>query len=145
MSERPDADVVADELQGELRDLLCLAVVGDHVRWVVTGDGAAKLAEWLVEATVQWRAWADEMAKRLVRLGVAPDGRVRSLAKDIPLNWMPDGWLRADEAQRLLAGRLGTVMDSARYRRSQVTDEDMVRLFDAVCSGLEAQERARTR
>jgi hypothetical protein len=28
------------ELQGQLRDLLTLAVVGDHVRWVLTGDEA---------------------------------------------------------------------------------------------------------
>ncbi|MDQ3401071.1 MAG: hypothetical protein M3470_08720 [Chloroflexota bacterium] len=137
-------DVTADELQEELRDLLCLAVVGDHVRWVATGEEAAELAEWLVDATARWRSWADEMAKHLVALGVAPDGRVRSLAKDIPLNWVPDGWLPVDEARRLLADRLRAVAGSANYRRSQASDPDIVRMFDAVCSGLEAQTRAQT-
>ena len=27
-------DLATGELQDQLRDLLCLAVVGDHVRWV---------------------------------------------------------------------------------------------------------------
>jgi starvation-inducible DNA-binding protein len=143
VTERCDQSAAAGELQRELRDLLCLAVVGDHVRWVVTGDEAAELAEWLANAVPGWRAWADQVAKHLVRLGVAPDGRVRSLAKDIPLSWVPDGWLRADEAGRLVADRLRTVAGWVRHRRSHATDADVAQLLDAVCVGLEAQVRAR--
>jgi len=137
--ERNDRGAAADELQRELRDLLCLAVVGDHVRWVLTGDGAAALAEWLADAATQWRAWADRVAASLVGLGVAPDGRVRSLAQDIALNWVPDGWLGAEEARRLVADRVGAVAGAAGYRRSQATDADIVRVLEAVRSGLEAQ------
>lgn len=72
--------------QEELRDLLCIAVVGDHVRWGLTGDDITEFAQWLSGATGQWRAWADQVATRLVALGVAPDGRVRSLAKDVAFN-----------------------------------------------------------
>jgi starvation-inducible DNA-binding protein len=136
--ERIDQDLTAIELQAELRDLLCLAVVGDHVRWAATGDDAAELAEWLTDAVARWRALADQMAKHLVTLGVAPDGRVRSLAQDIPLNWVPDGWLRADEARRLMTDRLHGVAGKAEYRRSQAADADTARLFDAVCEGLES-------
>lgn len=137
MTELLDQGLAADELQRELRDLQCLAVVGDHVRWVLTGDEAAELAEWLTDAVARWRALADQVAKHLVTLGVAPDGRVRSLAKDIPLNWVPNGWLRADEAHRLVADRLRVVAGWARYRLSQAADPDTVQLLDAVCSGLE--------
>lgn len=143
MIERWDQGATADELQHELRDLLCLSVVADHVRWVTTGDEAAELSDWLADAVVQWRAWADQVAKHLVTLGVAPDGRVRSLAKDIPLNWVPDGWLPADEARRLVADRLRTVASWARHRRSQATDPAVTQLLDAVCEGLEAQLRVR--
>jgi starvation-inducible DNA-binding protein len=127
----------AEDLQEELRDLLSLAVVGDHIRWVLTGDDATVLGEWLADAVPQWRALADQVAKHLLRLGVAPDGRLRSLAKDIPFNWVPDGWLPADEARRLVTTRLRTVGEWARYRRSQATDPDTMKLFDAVCSSLE--------
>jgi starvation-inducible DNA-binding protein len=125
------------DLQAELRDLLSLAVVGDHVRWVLTGEGTAELAAWLAEATVRWRALADRVAQQLVTLGVAPDGRVRSLAQDIPLNWVPDGWLRVDEARRLIAVRLHVVAGWAGQRRLQATDADIVRLLDAVSAELE--------
>lgn len=130
------------ELQGLLRDLLCLAVVGDHVRWVLAGDGCEALADWLGEATAEWRSRADEVAKHLVKLGVAPDGCVRSLAKDIPIQWVPDGWLGRDDARRLIADRLRTIAEWARYRRSQATAPDTVRLLEAVCVGLEAQAHA---
>ena len=128
-----------DELQGELRDLLCLAVVGDHVRWVLADQDTAELAGWLREAATQWREWADRVARQLVALGVAPDGRVRSLAKDIPSNWVPPGWLRSGEAHRLLAERLGTVCRWAHYRRSQALSPGTVHLLDGVCSALDAK------
>jgi hypothetical protein len=45
-------------LQQELRDLLCLAVVGDHVRWVLVDDDS-ELAEWLADVVPEWRALAE--------------------------------------------------------------------------------------
>jgi starvation-inducible DNA-binding protein len=137
-----DHDRVAEELQGQLRDLLSLAVVGDHARWVLVGEDATEVGEWLADATPQWRALADRVAKRLVAIGVAPDGRLRSLAKDISLHWVPDGWLPADEARRLLADRLRMLADWACYRLSQATDPETETLLDTVCSTLKAQANA---
>ena len=130
---------ITNELQGELRDLLCLAVVGDHVRWVLAGDEVAELTQWLADAAGQWRTWADQVAKRLVVLGVAPDGRVRALAKDVPWNWVPDGWLQLDEARQLVGDRVSRVAGWARDRRSQVADPETAQLLDVVCTGLESQ------
>jgi starvation-inducible DNA-binding protein len=126
----------ADELQRELRDLLCLAVVGDHLRWVLVDDDG-ELAAWLADAVPAWRALADQVAERLVALGVPPDGRVRALAADIPLNWVPDGWLSREQTERLLADRLHAVSSWARLRRSHASDGDTVQLLEAVAAGLE--------
>ena len=145
MTAGPHEGLAVRELQGQLRDLLSLAVVGDHVRWVLAGDGSEELADWLAEATAEWRSWADQVAKHLVTLGVAPDGRVRSLAKDIPIRWVPDGWLGRADARRLVADRLDTSAEWARYRRSQATAPDTVQLFDAICVGLDAQAQAWSR
>lgn len=60
MTRRPDRAAAAGELQEELRDLLCLAVAGDHIRWVLAGEGTAELAGWPREAVAQWRVWADQ-------------------------------------------------------------------------------------
>jgi hypothetical protein len=76
--EGPIQGLDTSEMQAELRDLLCLAVVGDQLRWMVAGDESAELVDWLAEATAQWRGWADQVAKHLVSLGVPP---VRALAK----------------------------------------------------------------
>lgn len=127
----------AADLQEELRDLLCLAVVGDHIRWVLVDDDG-ELAEWLADAVPEWRALADRVAERLVALGVPPDGRVRSLAEDIPLNWVPNGWLEREQAERLLADRLRVVSSWARLRRSQASDGETAQLLEAVAAGLES-------
>jgi hypothetical protein len=125
-----------NELQRQLRDLICLAVVGDHVRWVLRND--AELGNWLAEAIGKWRLWADRVATQLAAAGIAPDGRVRSLVKDLPLNWVPDGWLSGDDARGLIAERLALVAEWARYRHSEAKDADR-ELLDLVAAGLEAQ------
>jgi hypothetical protein len=127
-------------LQRQLRDLICLAVVGDHVRWVVTDDD--ELVDWLAHATGEWRGWADRVAKQLIASGVAPDGRVRSLALSISLNWVPAGWLSADKAQRLVSDRIAVVAGSARSRHSHAHGAD-AELLEFVSEGLEAQQLAR--
>jgi hypothetical protein len=128
------------ELQRELRDLICLAVAGDHVRWVLAEDD--ELGDWLAQAAGQWREWAEQVAAQLVASDVAPDGRVRSLAKDIPLNWVPEGWLSRSDARHLIVARLTLVADWARHRHSQAKGAQ-AELLDRVASGLEAQLRAR--
>jgi starvation-inducible DNA-binding protein len=134
--------LAVEELQEELRDLLSLAVFCDHVRWVLVGDEAAELDEWLADAIPQWRALADRVARHMVTLGVAPDGRVRSLAKDITAHWVPKGWLRSDEAGRLVAHRLGAMAGWACYRQSQATNPETVQVLGAVCSTLDLQADA---
>ena len=133
---------VGDELQEELRDLLCLAVVGDHVRWVLAGNEVGEFADWLADAGGRWRDWADQVAKRLIELGIPPDGRVRSLAKDVPINWVPDGWLQLNDAQRLMVDRLRRLAGWAVDRRSLVTDPETLQLLSLVSSGLETQASA---
>jgi hypothetical protein len=122
------------ELQQELRDLLCLAVAGDHLRWVVVGDDG-ELDRWLSDAVAHWRALGDGVAAHLVARGIPPDGRVRSLAQDVHLNWVPEGWVPAAEARLMLDQRLRTVAGWARLR-AQTADPDSARVLGAVCESL---------
>jgi hypothetical protein len=138
MSARIDRPGEEGELQQELRDLICLAVVADHVRWVLTDDD--EFGEWLADAAAQWREWADRVATQLAASRVAPDGRVRSLVRDIPWNWVPDGWLTGEKGRRLIAQRLALVAEWASYRHSEAEGTDR-ELFDLVATGLQAQLR----
>ena len=70
--EGPLASGTVSELQQELRDLLCLAAAGDHIRWVLAGEGTAELARWLHEAAGQSRR-----SKRDVKRGPASAHTVR--------------------------------------------------------------------
>ena len=115
-----DTPDMSGPLQEQLRDLAALAVVGDHVRWVLRGPGAPALAGWLAGAAGAWRAEADGVARAMAEAGIPPDGRIRSLARDIPWNWVPDGWLDADSARRLMGDRLGQL---ANWTRSRLADD----------------------
>ena len=124
-------------LQEQLRDLACLAVVGDHVRWVLRGPGATELAGWLAATVSAWRSDADTVARAMVQAGVAPDGRVRSLARDIPWSWVPEGWLDADQGRALLRDRLSRMATWTRARQEQAGPGEP--LLGGIVTRLEAQ------
>lgn len=125
-------------LQEQLRDLAALAVVADHVRWVLRGPGAPALARWLATAAGTWRAEADAVARAMAESGIAPDGRVRSLARDIPWNWVPDGWLEADAARRLMGDRLRRLVDWTRSRLAEDAGLAHGPLLERILARLEA-------
>ncbi|HET6966166.1 MAG TPA: hypothetical protein VFH58_15425 [Acidimicrobiales bacterium] len=124
-------------LQEQLRDLAALAVVGDHVRWVLRGPGAPALAERLAEAAGAWRAEADAVARAMADAGIPPDARIRSLARDIPWNWVPDGWLDADAARGLIGDRLGRLADWTRSRLQEGADPAHGPLLERILARLE--------
>jgi starvation-inducible DNA-binding protein len=139
MDGEPREATIGRELQAELRDLLALTVVGDHVRWIATGDNGRVLAQWLSDAVTCWRTWADRIATHMVSLGIAPDGRARALAEDVPWNWVPGGWLEGREAHRLVRERLTKVANWAHSRRSLLGDPEAAQLLGVLCSDLDAQ------
>jgi hypothetical protein len=75
----------------------------------------------------------------MVRQDTPPDGRVRALALDIPLNWVPDGWLRTSEALDLMQDRLRRLAAWTEARRSASTGGEDRALLGEVHGGLEAQ------
>lgn len=132
----------SDDVQEELRNLLRLAVVGGHVRWVLKGEGSSDLAAWLWEAVSQWRAWAEVLAERMVQVDVVPDGRVKTLARDITRQWVPPGWLSVGDARNLLVIRLSELIERTKVCGAlTAADEDRSQLADLE-SGLEVQRRA---
>ena len=141
MNDRSARVIDPQGLQEVLRDLLRLAVVGDHVRWVVVGEGRSEFANWLREAVPQWRDWAEQLAAHMTRLDIAPDGRVKTLARDITRQWVPAGWLTTAEARGLLAPRVDELIKWVEARRLMVTGGDDTSSLAELESGLRAQLR----
>ena len=141
MNQRSGSEAI-DPIQETLRDLACLAIVGDHVRWVLRGGDPAGFAAWLTVSTAKWRAWSDRVAAHMAHQDTPPDGRVRALARDIPWNWVPDGWLSTSEAVDLMQDRLRRLAEWAEARRSASTAREDEALLGEVQAGLEAQLEA---
>lgn len=67
-------------LQAQLLDLLELVLVGQHMRWTLTGPRAEQLRARLGEMVEAWRSWAEVAAGQMVDNGTPPDGRLGTLA-----------------------------------------------------------------
>ena len=141
-SEATDKERRAQALQDQLRDLLCLAVVGDHLRWVLRGDRTEALASWLRTGTDRWRRGADVVATQMRELEAAPDARVRALARDIPFNWVPEGWMSGSDARRLMADRLKRVVAWTAARASAAAAGNDQNLFRQLADDLGDQSKA---
>lgn len=137
------ASIAATEgLQEVFRDLLRLAVVGDHARRAIRGEGSSEVAEWLRVAVPQWRDWAEVLARHMTNVDIAPDGRVKTLARDITRQWIPAGWLTVRDATNLLATRLTELVMWTHALQSTTAGSEEACSLAEIESGSRAQLRA---
>lgn len=130
MSREPHAATIGRELQGEPTDPRALAVVSDH-------DDGRMLAQWLSASGAGWRTWADRIAGHVVSLGIAPNGRARALAEDVPWNWVPPpgAWMATRRA-----GWSGIVWPKSRAGRAA---DDLSLVLQRLCGSWSACAPAR--
>ena len=134
---------VGDDLQEELRDLLCLAVVGDHVRWVLNGERRYGIrAVRLVDAG-------------LTMAGMGRPGRTAANNAGCPSRWSgaltgkgcsnelgPRRMAPTQRGQRLMGDRVNKLAGWALDRRSRTADPETLQLLSVPSSGLETQAAA---
>ncbi len=82
------------------------------------------------------------LAQDMTRLDIAPDGRVKTLARDITRQWVPLGWLTTPEARSLLTPRVDELIKWTQEQRSPATADDDTSSLAEIESGLRAQLRA---
>jgi starvation-inducible DNA-binding protein len=85
-----------DLLQDALVDLVDLSLTGKQAHWTVTGSRFRTLHLQLDEVVTAARGFADVIAERAAAIGVAPDARAATVAKDTGLPQSVDGWQRDD-------------------------------------------------
>ncbi len=113
-------------LQGQLIDLIDLALLGKHLHWNLTGPAFQELHEHLDVLVAQWQERSDATAERARALGVAPDGQARTVAAMSQLAGVAPGEIRTDAVIQTLIGALAETITRAREQMEQAAEYDAV-------------------
>jgi len=113
----------ATALQDTLTELIELALQGKHAHWNVVGPLFAPVHRGLDELVDAYREWYDEVAERLVAIGVAPDGRTATIAAAAPLEALPVGAMSDRSVVSAFASRVEIVAERIRGRADSMADD----------------------
>jgi starvation-inducible DNA-binding protein len=121
-----DLKIVSDALQGALVDLVDLSLVAKQVHWNVIGARFRSVHLQLDEVVKSARVHTDTVAERAAALGVSPDGRSGTVARSSGIDTVPDGWIKDEDAVRILVTALGSVTSRMRERIEDTEKPDPV-------------------
>jgi starvation-inducible DNA-binding protein len=113
-------------LQGELIDLIDLALLGKHLHWNLTGPDFQEMHEHLDELVAEWQERSDATAERGRALGVVPDGQSRTVGAHSQLTEVPAGEIRTEAVIATLLEALDETITRARERMEQAAEYDAV-------------------
>ncbi|MFD8116692.1 Dps family protein [Streptomyces microflavus] len=116
-----DLKLVGEALQGALVDLVDLSLVAKQIHWNVVGPRFRSVHLQLDDVVVTARQHSDTVAERASAIGVNPDGRSATVAKETAIQPVPDGWIKDADAVKALVDALGVVIGRMR-ERIEVTD-----------------------
>lgn len=119
-----DGQAVASRLQPVLVDLIALGLNGKQAHWHVRGRHFTPLHEQLDGLVDDARNYADEVAERLVALGVAVDGRAHTVAE--ATTTFPEGFLADDKVIALIVDELEGIIERIRGTLDDLDDLDLV-------------------
>jgi len=121
-----DRAAVASELQPLLVELVDLGLTAKQAHWNVTGPLFRPLHAQLDELADDARMWADEVAERLVAIGVPSDGRIETVAAQTPLSAFPDGFVEDSKVVVAIVTRLDEIIGRIRSRVDHLAVADPV-------------------
>lgn len=105
---------VAIALQQRLVDMIDLALQLKQAHWCVVGNNFRAVHIQLDEIIVDVRAASDEIAERIATLGVAPDGRVNTVAAGTTLPAISSTFEQSPATVTAVADRLSTTIAGLR-------------------------------
>jgi starvation-inducible DNA-binding protein len=135
-------DKVVELLQTTLANLIDLALMGKQAHWNLRGPQFRAIHLQLDEVVNDVRLHSDEVAERIVTLGVSADGRSQTIAKSSTLEPFPKGHIPALEAAKELADRIDHSVRALRQGLGQLGELDPVSedLAIAVAGSLEKHQ-----
>ena len=113
-------------LQGQLVDLIDLALLGKHLHWNLTGPDFQELHEHLDVLVSEWQERSDATAERGRALGVVQDGQARTVGAQSQLGEVAAGEIRTDVVIKTLLEVLDETITRARERMAQAAEYDSV-------------------
>jgi starvation-inducible DNA-binding protein len=134
-----DHHVVALELEPLLVELSDLALSAKQAHWNVTGPLFRPLHAQLDELADDARTWCDDVAERLVAIGIPADGRVGTVQANTPFDTWPDGFLGDSKVVPLIVARLEELIDRTRQRAVRLAVNEIVSeaMLVEIAKGLE--------
>ncbi|MET8158481.1 DNA starvation/stationary phase protection protein [Sphaerisporangium sp. NPDC005289] len=133
--------IAGDALQGALIDLLDLSLVGKQAHWNLIGRNFRSLHLQLDEIVALARTGADSAAERAVALGVNPDGRAATVARDTQIRRFDAGYIEDGKVVAAFTDILGEMIARMRERIAATEEPDPVTqdLLIQITEGLEKQ------
>ncbi|MEU8271806.1 DNA starvation/stationary phase protection protein [Sphaerisporangium sp. NPDC049002] len=118
--------ITGEALQGALIDLLDLSLAGKQAHWNLIGRNFRSLHLQLDEIVGIARNRADDAAERAVALGVNPDGRVATVARDTQIHPLDAGYIDDGKVVAAFTDILGAVISRMRERVNTTEEADPV-------------------
>lgn len=131
-----DNQTVTGLLQGQLTNLVDLALLLKQAHWNVLGPNFRSVHLQLDEIIETVRAGSDEVAERMSTLGVAPDGRSSTVASESDLADYPAGFHNVAATVSHVADALQTTIQSLRETIAQLGEPDPI--SEDLCIGISA-------
>lgn len=127
-SHRPTQDSahrVASLLQPVLVDLIALTLNAKQAHWHVRGRQFTQVHEQLDELVRDTRRFSDEVAERVVALGVEMDGRPEIVSREANVPETPQGFLPDDKVVVTTVEQLDAVIERTRKTLQPLDDIDL--------------------
>jgi starvation-inducible DNA-binding protein len=113
-------------LQEALVDLIDLSLVAKQAHWNVVGRNFRSVHLQLDELVAAAREYTDQVAERASAIGVSPDGRAATVAKDSGVPDFATGWRDDEAVAQAITATLGEVVQRMRARIRTTDDTDLV-------------------
>lgn len=129
-------EACAGVLSPALSTLVDLALLLKQAHWNVVGKHFHPIHEQLDEIVDTVQEASDSIAERLVQLGVSPDGRAATVAKDSQLAAFPDGFQGGEATIQLTSDAVKSAIDVVRVAIDALGDLDPI--SEDLCIGISA-------
>ncbi len=117
---------VGEALQETLVDLIDLSLLAKQAHWNLIGPRFRPLHLQLDEVVTTARNYTDLVAERLAAIGISPDGRSATVARETGLPQLDEGWLKDDALVGQVVELHTALIDRVRTRLPEVGEADPV-------------------